>query len=139
MAERVNPRVSMPPAAGDVRGGEMRSESMTTTVTSAQKTTSKKTLCRICTAQCPIVVEVDESGRPVSARGDKENPHSEGFFCLKGKHFPEIHTAPSRLRHSLARDASGVLVPIDAERAMDEVAIKLQKILDQYGLGSLTR
>ena len=137
MAERVNPRVSMPPASGDVRDGEMRSESMTTTVTSTQKTTSKKTLCRICTAQCPIVVEVDESGRPVSARGDKENPHSEGFFCLKGKHFPEIHTAPSRLRHSLARDASGVLVPIDAERAMDEVAIKLQRILDQYGRNSV--
>ncbi|MGY8736870.1 MAG: molybdopterin-containing oxidoreductase family protein, partial [bacterium] len=110
---------------------------MTTTVTSTQKTTSKKTLCRICTAQCPIVVEVDESGRPVSARGDKENPHSEGFFCLKGKHFPEIHTAPSRLRHSLARDASGALVPIDAERAMDEVAIKLQRILDQYGRNSI--
>ena len=96
-------------------------------------TTEKKTLCRICTAQCPIVVEVDEKGRPLSARGDKSNPHSEGFFCLKGKHFPEIHTSPTRLRHSLARDDSGTLVPIEAERAMDEVAERLQAILDSHG------
>ena len=45
----------------------------------------RRTLCRICTAQCPIVVEVDAHGRPVSARGDRTNPHSEGLFCLKGK------------------------------------------------------
>ena len=93
----------------------------------------KKSLCRICTAQCPIVVEIDAEGRPVSARGDKHNPHSEGFFCLKGKHFPEMHTSPNRLRHSLARGATGALEPIDAERAMDEVAVRLQAILDRHG------
>ncbi len=93
----------------------------------------KKTLCRICTAQCPIVVEIDEEGRPVSARGDKENPHSEGFFCLKGKHFPEMHTSPNRLRHSLARGANGRHEPIEAERAMDAVALRLQAILDRHG------
>jgi anaerobic selenocysteine-containing dehydrogenase len=97
----------------------------------------KKTLCRICTAQCPIVVEIDEAGRPTSARGDKDNPHSEGFFCLKGKHFPEIHTGPTRLRHSLARGAAGTLEPIPAERAMDEVAERLQAILDEHGPQSI--
>ena len=93
----------------------------------------KKSLCRICTAQCPIVVEVDETGRPIAARGDKDNPHSEGFFCLKGKHFPDLHTHPNRLRHSLARGASGALEPVDAEVAMDGVASRLQAILDEHG------
>jgi anaerobic selenocysteine-containing dehydrogenase len=97
----------------------------------------KKTLCRICTAQCPIVVEIDEAGRPISARGDKENPHSEGFFCLKGKHFPEIHTSPTRLRHSLARNEDGALERIPAEQALDEVAERLQEILDRYGRNSV--
>ena len=95
--------------------------------------TQKKSLCRICTAQCPIVVDVDEAGRPLSARGDKDNPHSEGFFCLKGKHFPEMHTSPNRLRHSLARSASGELEPISSAQAMDDVATRLQAILDEYG------
>jgi anaerobic selenocysteine-containing dehydrogenase len=103
----------------------------------ASEIVERRTLCRICTAQCPIVVEVDASGRPLSARGDKLNPHSEGFFCLKGRHFPEMHTAPSRLRTSLARDAAGELVPIDAERAMDEVAAKLGAILDEHGRESV--
>jgi len=93
----------------------------------------QKSLCRICTAQCPIVVEVDEAGRPVAARGDKDNPHSEGFFCLKGKHFPEMHTSPNRLRHSLKRNAAGELEPIAADRALDEVAERLQAILDAHG------
>lgn len=99
--------------------------------------TQKKTLCRICTAQCPILVDVDAKGRPLSARGDKDNPHSEGFFCLKGKHFPEIHSAPSRLRHSLARNAEGQLEAIDAERAMDAVADRLGAILDAHGRESI--
>lgn len=93
----------------------------------------KKSLCRICTAQCPIVVEIDQSGRPISARGDKDNPHSEGFFCLKGKHFPDLHTHPNRLRRSLARGTSGALEPVDAEDAMDAVAGRLQAILDEHG------
>ncbi len=97
----------------------------------------KKSLCRICTAQCPIVVEVDETGRPISARGDKDNPHSEGFFCLKGKHFPDLHTHPNRLRHSLARGPSGALEPVDAEDAMDAVATRLQAILDEYGASAV--
>ncbi|MEZ4281799.1 MAG: molybdopterin-dependent oxidoreductase [Myxococcota bacterium] len=97
------------------------------------KTIEKKSLCRICTAQCPIVVEIDDAGRPISARGDKSNPHSEGFFCLKGKHFPEMHTSPNRLRHSLARSAGGGHERIDPEQAMDEIAEKLRAILDRHG------
>lgn len=98
---------------------------------------TKKTLCRICTANCPILVDVDEKGRPVAARGDKSNPHSEGFFCLKGKHYPDIHTADSRLRHSLVRGDDGVHAPIEAERAMDEVAARLGAILDEHGRESV--
>ncbi|MFK7897801.1 MAG: molybdopterin-dependent oxidoreductase [Myxococcota bacterium] len=97
----------------------------------------RKTICRICTAQCPIVVEVDAAGRPISARGDKENPHSEGFFCLKGKHFPEMHTSPNRLRTSLHRDASGKLAPVASGQAMDEVAERLQAVIDEHGRGAV--
>jgi len=101
--------------------------------TSGGEIVEKKSLCRICTAQCPIVVEIDADGRPISARGDKQNPHSEGFFCLKGKHFPEMHTSPNRLRHSLARTADGKHVPISSERAMDAVAERLEAILARHG------
>ena len=100
-------------------------------------THERKSLCRICTPQCPIVVEVDEAGRPVTARGDVDNPHSEGFFCLKGKHFPEMHTGEGRLRHSLRRNAAGDLEPVASERVMDEVAAKLQAVVDEHGPDSI--
>ena len=93
----------------------------------------KKSLCRICVAQCPIIVEVDDQGTPLSARGDKDNPHSEGFFCLKGKHFPEMHTAKNRLRHSLRRNDAGNLEPISSEDAIAEVAERVQAIIDEHG------
>ena len=93
----------------------------------------KKSLCRICTAQCPIIVEIDASGAPVAARGDKENPHSEGFFCLKGKHFPEMHRNASRLHHSLKRSPAGALEPIPSGQAIQEVAARLQSIIDEHG------
>lgn len=102
-----------------------------------QTARTAKSLCRICTAQCPIEVELDATGAPIAARGDRSNPHSEGFFCLKGKHFPDMHTAPSRLRHSLARDADGALAPTDAEDAMDRVAERLGAILERHGRGSV--
>ncbi len=97
------------------------------------KLLEKKSLCRICTAQCPIVVGIDAEGRPVSARGDKDNPHSEGFFCLKGRHFPEMHTSPNRLRGSLVRRADGRHERIPVEAALDAVAERLKAILDRHG------
>lgn len=100
-------------------------------------TVERKSLCRICTAQCPIVVTVDASGRPLSARGDKDNPHSEGFFCLKGRHFPDMHSSPNRLLHSQRRNAQGELEPIPAEQAIDEVAARLQAVIDEHGPGAV--
>lgn len=96
-----------------------------------------RSLCRICTAQCPILVGVDAKGRPVSARGDKSNPSSEGFFCSKGKHYPEMHTFEQRFRHSQRRNANGQLEAISAEQAMDEVAEKLQAIIAKHGRRSV--
>lgn len=93
----------------------------------------KKSLCRICTAQCPIIVGIDTEGRPVSARGDKNNPSSEGFFCNKGKHFPAMHTHPNRFLSSQRRNADGKLEPIASAQAIKEVAEKIQAIIDQYG------
>ena len=81
----------------------------------------KKSLCRICTAQCPIIVGIDSHGRPVSARGDKSNPSSEGFFCNKGKHFPEMHTHPNRFLSSQRRNANGQLEAIGSSQAIQEV------------------
>ncbi|HPG25578.1 MAG TPA: molybdopterin-dependent oxidoreductase [Myxococcota bacterium] len=109
----------------------------TTVERTSETTAERRTLCRICTAQCAIVVSVDAAGRPLAARGDRENPHSEGFFCLKGRHFPDMHTSGSRLLRSQRRAASGDLEPVEAEQAMDEVAERLGAILAEHGPGAV--
>ena len=89
-------------------------------------------LCRICWAQCPILVEV-EDGRAIRVTGDPDNDFFGGYTCAKGRALPEQHAAPSRLLHSLKRDADGVRRPIASERAMDEIAERVAAIVAEHG------
>ncbi len=93
----------------------------------------RRSLCRICTAQCPILVGVDEQGRPVTARGDKSNPSSEGFFCAKGKHFPEMHTYGARFLAPQRRNKAGEFERISPQTAITEVAARLSDIMQRHG------
>ena len=91
-----------------------------------------KTFCRLCLNACALVVEV-EQGRAVRISGDKANPVYRGFTCVKGREQANLLGDPRRLRHSLKRDADGVLRPIPVEQAIAEIADKLASIRDEYG------
>src|SRR5262245_24501836 len=81
-------------------------------------------ICRLCTAFCPILVEL-ENGRPIGVTGDPGNELYHGYTCPKGRALAEQHTAPSRLLHSLKRGAGGELKRVGVEQAMDEIADKI--------------
>ena len=89
-------------------------------------------ICRICTACCPILVEV-EDGRAVRVTGDPGNDFYRGYSCPKGRALPEQHAHPDRLLHSLKRGEDGRHRPITSERAMDEVAEKVGAIVAEHG------
>jgi anaerobic selenocysteine-containing dehydrogenase len=89
-------------------------------------------ICRICSAHCPILVEVEE-GRAVKVTGDPSNDLYHGYTCPKGRALPEMHANPARLLHSLRRDPSGEHRPIGSEDAMDEVAELVQAIVAEHG------
>jgi anaerobic selenocysteine-containing dehydrogenase len=94
--------------------------------------TTKKSFCRLCPACCAIEVDVDD-GRVVEVRGDRTNPMSRGYTCIKGRQLPfEVHSA-ARLRASLKRQQSGEILPIASEDAMDEIATCLQEIIRRHG------
>ena len=93
----------------------------------------KCSLCRVCVALCPVKVEIDAAGVPVSAKGDKDNSHSEGFFCAKGKYYPAMHRSDTRFLHSQKRMPDGELAAISSQAAIEEVAEKIQAIIDQHG------
>ena len=92
----------------------------------------RTSMCRICASNCPILVTV-EHGRAVKVAGDRSAPMFEGYTCPKGRALPEQHNGPARLLHSLKRHPNGSHAPIASARALDEIAAKVQTILDTYG------
>ena len=88
--------------------------------------------CRFCHASCAIKVTV-EDGRPVSVIGAKGNPVYHGYTCAKGRALPEQHLNPSRLLHTMKLDENGDHHPIPVEQAMDEIAEKVTRIVEEHG------
>ena len=97
---------------------------------------TRLSLCRFCHAACPIEVEV-ENGRPVRVMGDNHNEVYFGYTCAKGRALPEQHAHPGRLLHSQKRMPDGSHRPIGSEEAMDEIAQKVEILLDRYGPRSI--
>lgn len=89
-------------------------------------------ICRICSAHCGVLATVSD-GKLVKVTGDPDNPMFKGYTCAKGRALPDIHNNPDRLLHSQKRQADETYAPIDANKAMDEIAAKLQSLIDTYG------
>ncbi|MGK2868367.1 MAG: molybdopterin-dependent oxidoreductase, partial [Mycobacterium sp.] len=96
------------------------------------QTTTRPGICRICSAHCGVLATVTD-GRLTKVTGDPDNPMFKGYTCAKGRALPEIHNNPQRLLHSQQRQADGSYAAIDAELAMDEIATKLQQLIDTHG------
>ena len=94
--------------------------------------------CRVCYHLCGSIVEIDDAtGRPVSMRGDKENPLYKGYACVKGRASPAMHNSADRLLYSVKRQPDGSFERIDVELAMDEIAAKLKSIMTESGARSI--
>lgn len=99
---------------------------------------TRRTFCRFCHAACPldVDVEVDEvSGREVATavRGVLDDPLFEGYTCIKGRQLPDQHHAPDRLRTPLQRRADGTFEPATSADALDDIAGRIRRIIDQHG------
>jgi anaerobic selenocysteine-containing dehydrogenase len=92
----------------------------------------KPSFCRFCHAFCPIVVTI-EDGKAVKVIGDPHNPVYHGYTCKKGRALPQQHYHPERLLHSMGRTADGTFESVPVEDAMDAIAGRLTRILDDHG------
>ena len=89
-------------------------------------------ICRICSAHCGVLATVVD-GRLVKVTGDPDNPMFKGYTCIKGRSLPEIHNNPQRLLQSRKRQPDGSYLPIESQRAMDEIADSLTELLARHG------
>ncbi|MGE0409257.1 MAG: molybdopterin-dependent oxidoreductase [Amphiplicatus sp.] len=92
---------------------------------------TEPTICRLCSAFCPILVSF-ENGRPVKVVGDPEGAY-EGYTCPKGRALPELYNDPRRLLTSQKRQPDGSFAPISSDRAIEEIAERLQEMVDEHG------
>jgi len=99
-------------------------------------TTQHASLCRLCHAACPIVVEVQD-GVVLSVHGNRESPAYHGYCCSRGQASADHIRHPDRLLHSMKRQPDGSYRPIAVEKAMDEIAERLSAIIEEHGAHSL--
>jgi anaerobic selenocysteine-containing dehydrogenase len=96
-------------------------------------TREAKTSCRICSGVCALTLTLDENDKIIAARGDKSNPVTRGFACIKGLHAHTQHYSEDRILHPLKRRADGSFERIKLETALDEIAEKLKAISASHG------
>jgi anaerobic selenocysteine-containing dehydrogenase len=86
-----------------------------------------RSICRICTAQCGIVVSVD-GDRVVGIRGDSEHPHSNGYTCPKGRALASFHHHESRLLQPRRRGEE-----VSWEECLDDLGAGIATIRSTFG------
>lgn len=94
-------------------------------------TREQKTFCRICEAQCGLVVklETDSAGAEqiVDIKPNRDHVVSEGYACIKGLKMADFARSPDRLTQPLKK-VDGRFVPIGWDQAISEIGDKLRDI-----------
>lgn len=90
-----------------------------------------KTGCVLCAQNCGLEMLV-EDGRIIRVRPDKSNLRSKGYACRKGVNVLYHQYPADRLKEPLKR-VGEKFEPISWDRAIAEIAEKLQTLLDQNG------
>jgi anaerobic selenocysteine-containing dehydrogenase len=90
------------------------------------------TFCRVCEPACGLVAEV-RGDELVGLEPDRDHPVTRGFACHKGLAGIDIHNDPDRLDHPQRRTADGRFERVSWDTAIDEIAARLRRILDESG------
>ena len=91
-----------------------------------------RTACRICAGACGLRLEIDPDGAVSAVHGDRDDPMSRGYACLKGLQLPAAHASPQRLLQPLKRTAQG-FTPIPLDQALDEIAGRIAALVAESG------
>src|SRR4029079_9126910 len=94
-----------------------------------------KTVKAVCPHDCPdtcgLVVGVDESGKAVELRGDRDHPFTRGFLCQKVTNYLERVYHPDRVLYPQRRSGKkgeGRFERISWAEAIREIASRFQRI-----------
>ncbi|TXS96170.1 molybdopterin-dependent oxidoreductase [Parahaliea maris] len=94
-------------------------------------TTTQKTFCRICEAQCGLQVTT-ENNRVLNIAPNPDHVSSRGYACIKGLKMGDFAGNPDRLTRPLKK-VDGSFQPIPWEQALTEIGDRLKAIHEQHG------
>ena len=94
---------------------------------------SVATYCRICEAACGLRADLDDDGRLIKLRPDKEHPVSHGFVCAKGLRFGDVAAHPRRVLTPLGPAAPSGRAAVGWPEATRTIAARLRAIIDRHG------
>jgi anaerobic selenocysteine-containing dehydrogenase len=83
------------------------------------------------------VFSIDDRRRIVKVRGDRDNPVTKGYACIRGLSLHEAHYSKDRIVRPLRRRQDGSFEPIALSTALDEIAARLEKIIQRHGRHSV--
>ena len=94
---------------------------------------SKSTACILCSINCGIQVETDDSGNFTRIVGDKAHPASRGYVCEKAQRLNYYQNGADRIRSPMRRTADGNYEAVDWDTAISEITERMLKVRDTYG------
>ncbi|MCB1016083.1 MAG: molybdopterin-dependent oxidoreductase [Acidimicrobiales bacterium] len=93
--------------------------------------TTTPTFCRICEAGCGLLATT-EGDRVVRLDPDKDHVASQGFACVKGLKFANLHHSPDRLDHPMKR-VGDRWERIGWDQALAEIGAKVRALRAEHG------
>lgn len=94
----------------------------------------KQVICTSCDGFCPVSARVVD-GRVVKI-ATRDHPLFKGVLCMKGAYAPKHFSHPDRLLYPIKRAGErggNEWERVSWEEAMDDIALRLQKVIDEYG------
>jgi len=104
--------------------------------TRTASTRTARSFCRICAGNCALLLTIDND-RVVAARGDKSNPQTGGYACIKGLYLHEAHNSADRILHPLKRGGDGTFHRVPLDQALDEIAASVRDLIRSHGPDSI--
>ncbi len=90
-----------------------------------------------CHCECGVFVHVTD-GKVTKILGDPEFPQNEGALCPRGPAYLQFLYHPDRITHPIERDEKGEWKRISWDEALDKIAAKFRKIVDEHGPNAIS-
>lgn len=98
---------------------------------------TKNVVCSSCDILCMVKAQVPESGEVGDIRVTPQDPRKfHADLCMKGVHSPTAFANSGRVLNPLRRvgeRGSGQWEEVSWDAALDDIAVRLQKVVDQFG------